>query len=204
MTIDTPHNPYRLVWVFFTEREGAKRQHHFMDDPLNRRKHRLLPLPGDRLSTHRRGCGRTGRAGVVHRTRRRPRRSRNRCRGHAADTEGCRPDGSVRPRCREGGHALSPGAQCAGRAQQGDDRWSGLLIPRRRRSRGQAPLRRCVQRGYSDRRLSLRPVDVLGKRSAAQRQRGGSFLQRGDTDGGHRSRCGPARLSEPHHDRVGC
>ena len=34
MTIDTPHNPYRLVWVFFTEREGAKRQHHFMDDPL--------------------------------------------------------------------------------------------------------------------------------------------------------------------------
>ena len=34
MTIDAPHTPYRLVWVFFTEREGAKRQHHFMDDPL--------------------------------------------------------------------------------------------------------------------------------------------------------------------------
>ena len=33
MTIDAPHNPYRLVWVFFTEREGEKRQHHFMDDP---------------------------------------------------------------------------------------------------------------------------------------------------------------------------
>jgi len=32
MSIDTPSNPYRLVWVFFTEREGAKRQHHFMDD----------------------------------------------------------------------------------------------------------------------------------------------------------------------------
>ena len=34
MSIDSPFNPYRLVWVFFTEREGAKRQHHFMDDPL--------------------------------------------------------------------------------------------------------------------------------------------------------------------------
>ncbi|MDE0390499.1 MAG: hypothetical protein OXI57_00335 [Rhodospirillales bacterium] len=33
MTIDAPYNPYRLVWVFFTEREGEKRQHHFMDDP---------------------------------------------------------------------------------------------------------------------------------------------------------------------------
>ena len=33
MTIDTPYNPYRLVWVFFTERGGEKRQHHFMDDP---------------------------------------------------------------------------------------------------------------------------------------------------------------------------
>ncbi len=32
MSIDTPSNPYRLVWVFFTEREGAKRQYHFMDD----------------------------------------------------------------------------------------------------------------------------------------------------------------------------
>ena len=32
MSIDTPSNPYRLVWVFFTEREGAKRQHHFIDD----------------------------------------------------------------------------------------------------------------------------------------------------------------------------
>ena len=34
MSIDSPFSPYRLVWVFFTEREGAKRQHHFMDDPL--------------------------------------------------------------------------------------------------------------------------------------------------------------------------
>lgn len=32
MSIDAPYNPYRLVWVFFTEREGAKRQHHFMSD----------------------------------------------------------------------------------------------------------------------------------------------------------------------------
>ena len=34
MAIDAPFNPYRLVWVFFTERDGKKRQHHFMDDPL--------------------------------------------------------------------------------------------------------------------------------------------------------------------------
>ena len=34
MSIDAPFNPYRLVWVFFTERDGEKRQHHFMDDPL--------------------------------------------------------------------------------------------------------------------------------------------------------------------------
>ena len=33
MSIDSPFNPYKLVWVFFTEREGAKRQHHFMDNP---------------------------------------------------------------------------------------------------------------------------------------------------------------------------
>ena len=33
MTVDAPFNPYKLVWVFFTEREGEKRQHHFMDDP---------------------------------------------------------------------------------------------------------------------------------------------------------------------------
>ena len=33
MAIDAPFNPYRLVWVFFTERDGKKRQHHFMDDP---------------------------------------------------------------------------------------------------------------------------------------------------------------------------
>ena len=33
MAIDAPYNPYRLVWVFFTERGGEKRQHHFMDDP---------------------------------------------------------------------------------------------------------------------------------------------------------------------------
>ena len=32
MSIDAPFNPYRLVWVIFTEREGEKRQHHFMDD----------------------------------------------------------------------------------------------------------------------------------------------------------------------------
>ena len=32
MSIDAPHNPYRLVWVIFTEREGEKRQHHFIDD----------------------------------------------------------------------------------------------------------------------------------------------------------------------------
>lgn len=32
MSIDAPHNPYRLVWVIFTERDGEKRQHHFMDD----------------------------------------------------------------------------------------------------------------------------------------------------------------------------
>ena len=34
MSIDAPFNPYKLVWVFFTERDGEKRQHHFMDDPL--------------------------------------------------------------------------------------------------------------------------------------------------------------------------
>ena len=34
MAIEAPFNPYRLVWVFFTERDGAKRQHHFMDDAL--------------------------------------------------------------------------------------------------------------------------------------------------------------------------
>ena len=33
MSIDAPFNPYKLVWVFFTERDGEKRQHHFMDDP---------------------------------------------------------------------------------------------------------------------------------------------------------------------------
>ena len=32
MSIDAPFNPYRLVWVIFTERDGEKRQHHFMDD----------------------------------------------------------------------------------------------------------------------------------------------------------------------------
>ena len=32
MSIDAPHNPYRLFWVIFTEREGEKRQHHFIDD----------------------------------------------------------------------------------------------------------------------------------------------------------------------------
>ena len=32
MSIDAPFNPYKLVWVFFTEREGAKRQHHLMSD----------------------------------------------------------------------------------------------------------------------------------------------------------------------------
>ncbi len=32
MSIDSPVNPYRLVWVFFTERAGEKRQHHFMDE----------------------------------------------------------------------------------------------------------------------------------------------------------------------------
>lgn len=32
MSIDAPFNPYKLVWVFFTEREGAKRQHHFVSD----------------------------------------------------------------------------------------------------------------------------------------------------------------------------
>ena len=34
MSIDAPFNPYKLVWVFFTERDGEKRQHHFMDEPL--------------------------------------------------------------------------------------------------------------------------------------------------------------------------
>ena len=32
LSVDAPHNPYRLVWVIFTERDGEKRQHHFMDD----------------------------------------------------------------------------------------------------------------------------------------------------------------------------
>ena len=32
MSIDTAGNPYRAVWVFFTERDGGKRQHHFFDD----------------------------------------------------------------------------------------------------------------------------------------------------------------------------
>ena len=32
MAIDTPSSPYRLIWVFFTEREGVKRQHHFISD----------------------------------------------------------------------------------------------------------------------------------------------------------------------------
>ena len=33
MSIDIVGNPYRAVWVFFTEREGGKRQHHFFNDP---------------------------------------------------------------------------------------------------------------------------------------------------------------------------
>ena len=32
MTIDTVEIPYRAVWVFFTERDGGKRQIHFFDD----------------------------------------------------------------------------------------------------------------------------------------------------------------------------
>ena len=32
MSVDAPHNPYKLVWVIFTERDGEKRQHHFIDD----------------------------------------------------------------------------------------------------------------------------------------------------------------------------
>ncbi len=32
LSVDAPSNPYRLVWVIFTERDGEKRQHHFMDD----------------------------------------------------------------------------------------------------------------------------------------------------------------------------
>ena len=32
MSIDTAGNPYRAVWVFFTERDGSKRQIHFFDD----------------------------------------------------------------------------------------------------------------------------------------------------------------------------
>ena len=32
MSIDTAGNPYRAVWVFFTERADGKRQHHFFDD----------------------------------------------------------------------------------------------------------------------------------------------------------------------------
>ena len=32
LSIDAPFNPYRLVWVILTERDGEKRQHHFMDD----------------------------------------------------------------------------------------------------------------------------------------------------------------------------
>ena len=32
MSIDAAGNPYRAVWVFFTERHGGKRQVHFFDD----------------------------------------------------------------------------------------------------------------------------------------------------------------------------
>ncbi|MDD9993037.1 MAG: hypothetical protein OXP75_14665 [Rhodospirillales bacterium] len=32
MSVDAPFNPYRLVWIIFTERDGEKHQHHFMDD----------------------------------------------------------------------------------------------------------------------------------------------------------------------------
>ena len=32
MSVDAPHNPYKLVWVIFTKRDGEKRQHHFIDD----------------------------------------------------------------------------------------------------------------------------------------------------------------------------
>ena len=32
MSVDTTGSPYRAVWVFFTERRGAKRQLHFLDD----------------------------------------------------------------------------------------------------------------------------------------------------------------------------
>ena len=32
MSVDAPHNPYKLVWIIFTERDGEKRQHHFIDD----------------------------------------------------------------------------------------------------------------------------------------------------------------------------
>ena len=32
MSIDAPFSPYKLTWVIFTEREGEKRQHHFIGD----------------------------------------------------------------------------------------------------------------------------------------------------------------------------
>ncbi|MDE0406442.1 MAG: hypothetical protein OXN81_01155 [Alphaproteobacteria bacterium] len=32
MSVDSPSNPYRLVWVIFTESEENKRQQHFIDD----------------------------------------------------------------------------------------------------------------------------------------------------------------------------
>ena len=32
MSVDAPFNPYKLVWVIFTERDAPKRQHHFMSE----------------------------------------------------------------------------------------------------------------------------------------------------------------------------
>ena len=46
MSIDTAGNPYRAVWVFFTERAGGKRQHHFFPREQERKHAKGRHAPG--------------------------------------------------------------------------------------------------------------------------------------------------------------
>ena len=113
MSVDAPHNPYKLVWVIFTERDGEKRQHHFIDDrriteyvdDFHYRKidYRRAGEVGEGQSVHASFSGLDGARVEI-----------------AIDAEGMplgrgrrRPDGSVQSRGRDSGHALSSGAECA-------------------------------------------------------------------------------------------
>ena len=173
--------------------------------PPDHRIRRQLPLPRDRLSTRRRGWGRTERAGASF-------ADLDGARVEIAiDAEGMplekarrRSDGSVRPLGGEIGHAVSPCERRTDRAQQRGDRRSGLLLSRRRRPRGKAPLRRRLQRRDSDRGLSLRAVVFHATRRNALGRHGRPLLRRRGAHRGCRPRRRPAGLSRPHNHRVGC